>query len=116
VAGNVFNAGPIAVSSTTLYWVAGTGASTSTLMELTLNGGTDAGAFVQNLKSPGALLLDATDMYFTDDGAILKVPLTGGTPITIANNRLNPLGIAVDCGSVYWADEVGGTVNKVSPK
>jgi hypothetical protein len=114
--GNVFGAGPIAVNSTDVYWAASTGATSSAIMQLRLQVGNDAGTFVNNLSNPQAIILDTADMYFTDNDQVEKVPLTGGTPSQLAQNRLNPAGVAVDCGSAYWVDQLGGTINKVTPK
>jgi hypothetical protein len=114
--GNVFGAGPIAVNATDVYWAAGTGATSSAIKQLKLQIGADAGTFVGNLSNPQAIVLDSSDMYFTDNDQVQKVPLTGGTPTQLAVNRLNPSGVVVDCGSAYWVDQLGGTVNKVTPK
>ena len=54
------------------------------------------------------------------DGAVMKVPLDGGTPIVLASDRPTPSSIAVDATSVYWTDQAanyggkaGGMVEKL---
>ena len=43
----------------------------------------------------------------------MKVPLEGGTPITLASNQGNSNFIAVDATSVYWTNYGDGTVMQV---
>src|SRR5205814_7527236 len=40
-------------------------------------------------------------------GAVVKMPLAGGTPTTLASRQGHPLAIAVDPTNVYWVN--GGT-------
>jgi len=67
--------------------------------------------------------IDATNVYWTDsgtssksylDGAVMMVPISGGTPTTIASNQSYPNSIAVDATSVYWTNNGDGTVMKVA--
>jgi hypothetical protein len=46
-------------------------------------------------------------------GLVLKVPLSGGNPLSLASGLAAPRDIAIDATSVYWVNETGGTVMKI---
>jgi hypothetical protein len=110
----------IAADSTSVYWLVEndslpTDASVWEAMAVMKRplGGTPltlvAGDYV-----PVAITVDATSVYwaatwtndypnYATDGLILKVPLGGGTPITLASELdSDPQCIAVNANSVYW--------------
>jgi hypothetical protein len=51
-----------------------------------------------------SIAVDATGVYYIGDRALMKVPLGGGTPITVAPGTG---AVAIDATSLYWAN--GGT-------
>jgi hypothetical protein len=60
--------------------------------------------------------VDATSVYWTNEGgAVMKVALDGGTPVTLASGQRVPNAIAVDATGVYWTnyDAGVGAVMKV---
>lgn len=54
-----------------------------------------------------ALAADATSVYFTTSpGGVLRMPLTGGPPVTLASGPGSGDSIVVDATNVYWTAEV----------
>jgi hypothetical protein len=111
LATGVFNPwGPIAVANATVYWADGDDGDGGGLFSVASGGGE-----VRSLASttaeifPAAIAVDATSVYWTDYSApgVLKVPVVGGTPTTLASGTV-PQGIAIDGTSVYWTDSGAG--------
>ena len=58
---------------------------------------------------PIALAVDSTNVYWVNEGgSIVKAPLAGGPPITLASGQPNPQAIAIDSTNVYWVTNVTG--------
>jgi hypothetical protein len=91
----------LAVDDANAYWTEETG-----IMKVALAGGT-ATHLVTDVNA-SALVVDATNVYWTKrdvSGAVMKVPIQGGSPTTIASGQGFPWGIAVDATSVYWTTD-----------
>ncbi|MGO9834599.1 MAG: DUF5050 domain-containing protein [Polyangiaceae bacterium] len=112
-------AGSIAVDRTSVYWTGGTDGQS--IMKVPLDGG-PATTLASGQQNPFGIALDAMSVYWTtmgssgrgmgsgfpgvmlpsNDGAVVKVPLNGGTATTLAACQDIPMGLAVDSTSVYW--------------
>jgi sugar lactone lactonase YvrE len=103
----------IALDQNNVYWVdAGSGA----IMQIAIGGSTSGPTMLASgaaVGTPHAIALDATSVYWTNyksAGAVLKVPIGGGTVTTIAAGQAYPYGIATDGVSVFWTNSGSGTV------
>jgi hypothetical protein len=116
-----YSSAAIAVDSQNLYWVDscyGGCQVPGLVLRMPLAGGA-----VETLASfpggygPFQIALDATHLYMSTMASgtsdIAAMPLGGGSPQTlVANVTLRAM--AVDATSLYWTDDVNGTVMKVS--
>ena len=61
------------------------------------------------------IAVDGTNIYWTSPtgSTVMKVPLAGGKPTTLASGQSSPSAIAVDATNVYWTNSNGGTVMTV---
>lgn len=53
-------------------------------------------------EDPSVGTIDETHVYWAERSAILKVPKTGGEPVTLAETEGMPISVAVDETDVYW--------------
>ena len=61
-----------------------------------------------------ALAVDNTSVYWsTIKDNIMKVSISGGSPVTLASGQSTPEDLVVDATSVYWVNYNGATVMKV---
>lgn len=56
--------------------------------------------------------MDATSVYWANDGAVMKAPVGGGNPTTVALTSGGGEYLALDSGNVYWTDS--NAIGKVS--
>jgi hypothetical protein len=96
--------GAIAVDATGIYW--------SEYPYLSQGGGIFRAALdgsgVTQLASDeraSGIAIDADNLYWSNDGAILTVPKSGGDVTTLATGLAGPAGIVEHGGNVYWAEQ-----------
>jgi hypothetical protein len=51
-------------------------------------------------QSAGAIAVDAMSVYWADSGKVMKMPISGGTPIVLVTSGAGDL--AIDGTNVYW--------------
>jgi hypothetical protein len=95
-------------------------------MKVPLAGGTPSA--IHENAGAGAFSIDADSVYWFDRSflpsssgsvdtfRILKAPLAGGSPVTLATSVSEVFSLVVDDTSVYFTDFSGGNVVKVTPK
>jgi hypothetical protein len=115
--------GAIAVDATSVYWTESDNTSEGRVVKVPIGGGvwTELASGQNNIAG---IAVDARSVYWANQGtgfapdggsapsgSVVKVPIDGGTAITLVSGQ-SPIGIAVDATSVYWANG-DGTVMSV---
>ena len=122
--GGAGGANLLAIDDSSVYWTA----SERGVMKVAKVGG--APITLATSREPQAIAVDASNVYWTDwsscgvscvtpESTIMKVPIDGGTTITLVAKQNLPDAIAVDDFGVYWLDNPQsgpGEVKKVTPK
>ena len=103
VSGQLFAAN-LAVDATSIYWGAADPTSgLGVLRSMALGGGTPTD-LVAGLTGLGRIAIDATSVYFTTKTDLEKVPLAGGTPVSlVAPPGIGFTGLAVDGTNAYFS-------------
>jgi hypothetical protein len=124
--------GSIAVDATNVYWMnqgtSGRADGYARLMTVPIKGGTPTTlASADRMAASGGIAVDAKSVYWvysmwiyaaapggggvfsgpsTCTGTVVKVPIAGGAPTTLASGQFCPGGqIAVDATAVYWVTD-----------
>jgi hypothetical protein len=113
----------IAVDGTNVYWVAGTSdGSSGAIMKVPSGGGT-ATLLDSREGTPTHLAVDGSYAYWVEqmEGSIVRMPLSGGAPETVASVDL-PWQFTLTDTDVYWLDnglmkapKAGGTPVALTP-
>jgi hypothetical protein len=104
----------IVVDQAAIYW---TDWQNGQVLTLPKSGGVPR-VLTDAARRPGALAVDATHVYWTEDladgqGAVVSMPLAGGTPLTLASGQSAPRGIAINATHVYWTATWDKTLSRV---
>jgi hypothetical protein len=94
-----WGANAFTVSPTSVYW---TSQNPMGVSQVPLTGGSPT--VLSTDQSPVGIAVDATDVYWCDGvGSVMKMPLDGGTPVTLASVKGLPCAqLTVDAANVYW--------------
>jgi hypothetical protein len=95
----------VAVDARNVYYT-----TPDSVYQRALTGGSAVPLASGRSASPYAIAVDATSVYWTEegsggpDGLVMKAPIGGGAATTLATGQAMPLSLAVDAIGVYWAE------------
>lgn len=107
----------LAIDGTSVYLTVSGGGTHTGVLKAPLAGGA-ATYLVQDVIQPEMLRIDAKNAYWTTQNVLSGVPITGGDPITIAEEAGTGFDrIALDSSYIYWAEsgDFGNTSVKRAP-
>jgi hypothetical protein len=102
----------IAADATHVYW--SNNGLPSGIMRVPIGGGTATPLYSNTTSYVSGIAIDATYIYFGMGQEVLRMPLAGGTPETIAANQGLPFMIAVNATHVYWTSRASRSVARVA--
>lgn len=113
----------LAVDATHVYWTSYAFVNISAdderrmtrLMKAPIGGGAPVAIaeLDEVMGDPIDIEVDARNIYWTDEGTVMKIPIEGGTRVILADGQRYPGDLEVDADSVYWTNGVGDSVMKV---
>ena len=91
---------PMTVEGGYVYW-----SNDGTLSKTAIDGGL---VVTLATESANSLAVDASHIYWTNtlEGTVKRMPLTGGSPETLATGQLSPGTIVLDDTFVYWGNRL----------
>jgi hypothetical protein len=108
----------MAVDATSVYWTNCGDPVTGSVMKVPKAGG-EMVTLATGYRLSG-IAVDATSVFWmagipdASGGALMTVPIGGGTPTTLASRPGTPAHLAVDASYAYWTEQTQGAVLKVS--
>jgi hypothetical protein len=94
----------VVVVGNNIYWT-NTGDGTVWTNSITATGPSTAKMIASGQSMPGSITADASALFWANGGTeVVKLPLCGGAPITIASARNGVGDVVVLNGNVYWTE------------
>jgi hypothetical protein len=105
----------LAADATSLYWSDQGGGAR--ILKLPLAGGTPS-TIATGGDKPSCVTVDDSGVYYTDSGALMKVPIAGGPAVPLASGQdfVKGAHIVAAGGYVYWITDVYGNVDAYNGK
>lgn len=90
-------------------------APVSTVWAVPRDGQAPPRALATGQTNPRTLTLDDTHVYWIEagQGAIARVPKTGGVPEVLATGQAGAGGLAIDATHVYWTNTASGSLHSI---
>ena len=90
-------------------------APVSTVWAVPRDGQAPPRALATGQTNPRTVTLDDTHVYWIEggQGAITRVPKTGGVPEVLATGQAGAGGLAIDAVNVYWTNTASGSLHSV---
>jgi sugar lactone lactonase YvrE len=106
----------LAIDAANVYWCGDV--SQSYALQITPKAGGTTRVLVPDQFGATFFATDGQNVYWTTglgDGSVFKVPVAGGSPVTLTSSTGQVAPLALDDTSVYWANG-DGSVMRLTPK